>query len=196
MKMLRGCSTDPSIVGMRARAPDALRVGCITFLVCLAAGCSQDAAPPASAGNLRASVPAPVEMVAQVRAAGVSNASELEVTPLRDPQVEDLRARAAHLETQADYAGALQAIAQALTLLPGDPELLQQAAEFALYQKQWPQAAGFAQQSFDRGPKLGSLCRRNWTTLRFVRLAGGDVAGVQAASQQAAACTVEPPVRM
>ncbi len=196
MTMLRRGSRDASLIGMRARVPDVLRAAWAMFLVGIATGCSQDAAPPASAGNLRVSVPAPGEMVKQVRAAGVSNASELEVTPLRDPQVEDLRARAAHLETQADYAGAMQAIGQALMLLPSDPELLQQAAEFALYQKQWPQAAAFAQQSFERGPRLGSLCRRNWTTLRFVRLAGGDVAGVQAANQQAAACTVEPPVRM
>jgi tetratricopeptide (TPR) repeat protein len=196
MTMRRLRSQAPSNIGTRKRALDVLRAACMVFLVGVAAGCSQDAAPPASAGNLRVSVPAPGEMVAQVRAAGVSNASELEVTPLRDPQIGDLLARAAHLEAQSDYPGATQAIAQALTLLPSDPELLQQAAEFALYQKQWPQAAAFAQQSFERGPKLGSLCRRNWTTLRFTRLASGDVAGVQAANQQAAACAVEPPVRM
>jgi len=73
---------------------------------------------------------------------------------------------------------------------------LQQAAEFALYQQDWTQTEMFAQQSFDRGPKLGSLCRRNWTTLRFVRLARGDVIGVQTAMQQVNACAVEPPARM
>lgn len=158
------------------------------------AACSPNA--PQATGNLRAAVPTPREMISQVRAAGVSNATELQVTPLRDPQVEDLRARAIKLETQSDYAGAAQAIAQALAIVPGDPELQQQAAEYALYQQDWTHAAAFAQQSYDRGPKVGALCRRNWTTLRFVRLVHGDAIGVQAATQQVATCTVAPPVRM
>jgi len=176
------------------RTSIALRAACSTLLLGLLAACSQ--APPAPAANVRPAVPAPREMVAQVRAAGVSNASELEVTPLRDPQVGDLLDRAAKLEAQTNYPGAAQAIAKALTLIPDDPELLQQAAEFALYQQDWKQTEAFAQESYDHGPKLGSLCRRNWTTLRFVRLARGDVVGVQAAIQQVAACAVEPPVRM
>ncbi len=151
--------------------------------------------PPAS-GNVRMSIPEPREMVAQVRAAGVSAVDGIDVTPLRDPQVEDFRLRATKLEAQSDIAGAAQSIAQAMSLVPGDPELLQQAAEYALYQKDWTHAEAFAQQSYDRGPKLGSLCRRNWTTLRFIRLAHGDATGVQAATQQVVACTIEPPVRM
>jgi len=170
------------------------RVGISIALSLAIAACSPDA-PPA-AGNLRAAVPAPREMLAQVRAAGVSNATELQVTPLRDPQVEDLRARAVALETQSDYAGAAQAITQALAIVPGDPELQQQAAEYALYQQDWAHAAAFARQSYDRGPKVGALCRRNWTTLRFVSLVHGDAIGVQAATQQVATCTVAPPVRM
>jgi hypothetical protein len=158
------------------------------------AACSPDA--PQAAGNLRAAVPPPSEMLAQVRAAGVSDATELQVTPLRDPQVEDLRARAATLETQSDIPGAAQAISQALAIVPGDPELEQRAAEYALYQQDWAHAAAFARQSYDRGPKVGALCRRNWTTLRFVSLVHGDANGVQAATQQVASCTVGPPVRM
>jgi len=172
------------------------RASCVALLLGTIAACSQDAAPPASGGNLRSVLPTPRDMVLQVRAAGASTSSELEVTPLRDPQVGDLLARAATLDTQSDYPGAAQAIAKALRLIPGDPELLQQAAEFALYQQDWKQTETFAQQSYDLGPKLGSLCRRNWTTLRFVRLARGDVIGVQAAIQQVNACAVEPPVRM
>ena len=158
--------------------------------------CEPTGAPPASSSNLRGAVPGPHDMVAQVRAAGVAATDGIDVTPLRDPQVEDLRARAAKLEAQSDIAGSAQAIAQALALVPGDPELLQQAAEYALYQKDWKHAEAFAQQSYDRGPKLGSLCRRNWTTLRFVRLAQGDATGVQAATQQVVTCTIAAPVRM
>jgi hypothetical protein len=173
-----------------------LRAGVLIALSLGIAACSQNGAPPASAGNLRVGVPTPREMVAQVRAAGAAAGDGIDVKPLRDPQVEDLRVRAAALETQSDYAGAAQAIAQALTIVPGDPELQQQAAEYALYQQDWTHAAAFAQQSYDRGPKLGALCRRNWTTLRFVRLVHGDANGVQAATQQVATCTVAAPVRM
>jgi hypothetical protein len=134
-------------------------------------------------------------MLAQVRAAG-ADPNSLDVVPLRDPQVEDLRARAAQREASGDAAGAALAIAQALELQPGDPELLQQSAEYALLQNDWLHAELFARQSYDRGPKLGSLCRRNWTTLRFVLLARGDAPGAQNALQQVSACTVAPPVRM
>ncbi len=189
---------------MRSTAPaNAIRTGrrytlqcsAMLLLVGVINACSTNA-PPASTSNLRDALPEPREMVAQVRAAGVSTATELQVTPLRDPQVEDLRAHATKLETQTDIAGAAQSIAQAMALVPGDPELLQQAAEYALYQKDWTHADSFALQSYDRGPKLGPLCRRNWTTLRFVRLAHGDAIGVQAATQQIATCTIAPPVRM
>lgn len=152
-------------------------------------------APEAPPAQVRPALPSPHEMLVQVRAAGTSDPQSLEVQPLRDPQVADLRARSERLEAQADYAGAEQAIVQALTLLPGDPELLQQSAEFALYRGDWAQASTLAQQSFDHGPQVGSLCRRNWATLRFVRLANGDAPGVQEAGAHVASCSVEPPPR-
>jgi hypothetical protein len=168
---------------------------CIALMSALAA-CSPTGAPPSTAGNLRIAMPTAQDMVAQVRTAGATT-DALDVTPLRDPQVEDLRLRAGALEAQSDYTGAAQAIAQAMALVPGDPELQQQAAEYALYQQDWKSAETFAQRSYDLGSKIGSLCRRNWTTLRFSRLARGDAVGVQAAAQQVVACTVPPPpVRM
>lgn len=169
----------------------------VCFVVLFGAtACAPDAALPASSGNLRAELPSAHDMLAQVRVAGVAASDGIDVTPLRDPQVADLRERAGTLEAQSDVAGAAQAIAQALVLVPGDPELLQQAAEYALYQQDWVHAEAFAQQSYERGPKLGSLCRRNWTTLRFARLARGDAMRVQAAIEQLAVCTIAPPVRM
>jgi hypothetical protein len=162
---------------------------CALALVCTA--CTPDATPVAT----RPVLPTQREMLAQVRAAG-ADPNSLDVVPLRDPQVEDLRQRAAKLEAQDDAVGAAQTIAQALALLPGDPELLQQSAEYALLQTDWLHAELFARQSYDRGPKVGSLCRRNWTTLRFALLERGDAAGAQDASSQIATCTVAPPVRM
>jgi tetratricopeptide (TPR) repeat protein len=167
---------------------------CIAIALCVLAACSPTSAPPSPSGNLRAT-PAAGDMVAQVRAAG-NTGDSLDVHPLRDPQVEDLRVRASRLESAGDYAGATQAIAQALALTPNDPELLQNAAELALYRKDWTQAEADADKSYQLGPKLGSLCRRNWTTLRFTRTARGDAAGASAAAAKVAACTVEPPVRM
>lgn len=140
-------------------------------------------------------LPGPVVMLAQVRAAGTSAPDALDVQPLRDPGVADLRTRAQQLETQGNYDGAAQAIAHALAIQPGDPELLQQSAEYALYRHDWDKAAAWARQSFERGPKTGSLCRRNWATLRFVAMAHADVAAMDAASAALIACTIAPPAR-
>lgn len=164
------------------------------LMIVVLAGCPPTSAPPSPAGNLRA-IPAAGDMVAQVRAAGRGD-DALDVQPLRDPQVEDLRSRASRLEAGRDYIGATQTIAQALALLPNDPELLQSAAELALYRKDWTQAEADANKSYQLGPKLGSLCRRNWTALRFARAGRGDAAGAGEAAANVAACTVAPPVRM
>lgn len=159
-------------------------------LLCLVA-C---ATTPPPAGP-RPELPAPAVMLAQVRAAGAAAPNALEVQPLRDPGVADLRLRAQQLEARADYDGATQAIAQALAIQPGDPELLQQAAEYALYHHDWEHAAAWAKRSFESGPRTGSLCRRNWATLRFVALAHADAGAAQAAQAAQAACTIEPPPR-
>ncbi|MEO5596801.1 MAG: hypothetical protein ABIQ97_06590, partial [Lysobacteraceae bacterium] len=150
--------------------------------------------PSTPTGSARAAG-SPHDMVMQVRAAG-SGTDALDVHPLRDPQVEDLRDRASKLEAAGDIAGASQAIAQALQLVPGDPDLLQSAAELALYAKDWNRAETDAMQSWQLGPKLGSLCRRNWTAIRYARLQRGSSAGAHEAEAKVAACTVEPPVRM
>jgi len=158
-------------------------------LVACAPSAPEGVRPPAPV------LPGPVVMLAQVRAAGTSAPDSLEVQPLRDPGVADFRFSAQRLEAQGDYAGASAAIAQALAIQPGDPELLQQSAEYALYRHDWDKAAAWARQSFERGPKTGSLCRRNWATLRFVAMAHADVAAMDAASAALTACTIAPPAR-
>lgn len=134
-------------------------------------------------------------MVMQVRAAGQIG-NELDVQPLRDPQVEDLRAAATQAETRGDFAAAKRALSQALLVTPEDPELLQWQAELALATRDWLQAEQLATRSFANGPKLGGLCRRNWTTLRFAAEARGNAAAAAQAQQRLAACTVAPPTRM
>ena len=134
-------------------------------------------------------------MLLQVRAAGqVGN--ELDVQPLRDAQVEDLRTMAMQAENRRDFAAAQRALSQALLITPDDPDLLQWQAELALVTRKWVQAEQLAMRSYDKGPKLGGLCRRNWTTILFASQARGDVAAAAQAQQRVAACTVAPPTRM
>jgi hypothetical protein len=65
----------------------------------------------------------------------------------------------------------------------------------ALVGHDWVQAHQLATQSWERGPKLGGLCRRNWTTIRLAAEARGDAADAGQAQQHAAACAVAPPNR-
>ncbi|PKM07325.1 MAG: hypothetical protein CVV14_08870 [Gammaproteobacteria bacterium HGW-Gammaproteobacteria-4] len=142
--------------------------------------------------------PVPVdttEMVAQVRAAAAAD-DALQVEPLRDAQTEDLRQAAQALEQQGDYRGALLRLQQARELSPDDPTLLQEAAELSLYLADWDQAIAFASRSFENGPRLGPLCRRNWTTLQLVREQVGDSNGSASAQAQRMQCTISAPVRM
>jgi uncharacterized protein HemY len=135
------------------------------------------------------------QMLAQVRAAGQIGA-ELDVQPLRDPQVEDLRASATESERRGDYAAAAATLTRALAIMPNDPDLLQWQAELALASKDWQQADQYATRSFEKGPKLGGLCRRSWATRQFARQAMGDNVNAAAAQQQIGKCAVPPPVRM
>lgn len=136
-----------------------------------------------------------VALVASVREAGVQGV-ELEVQPLRDPQVEDLRHRAEAEEAAGEYVAANATLDQALALVPGDPDLLQWKAELALLRRIWSQAEALANQSYENGPRLGGLCRRNWTTIRHARRLAGNAEGAEIARRQVDACTVAPPVRM
>ena len=61
---------------------------------------------------------------------------------------------------------------------PSDPQVLQSRAELAIRNQHWMLAEQYAQRSFDSGAKLGSLCRRNWLTLHYARMAQ-VFAGVQ-----------------
>ena len=162
-------------------------------MVLVLAACSSGSPPP-SRGRPAKQID-PVAMVAAVRAAGL-HGHELEVQPLRDPQVEDLRVRAEALEAQGKHRQALAALDQALAITPDDPDLLQWKAELALLRRAWAEAEQLANRSFERGPKLGGLCRRNWTTIDQSRRGRGDANGAGLAQLQLEGFTVAPPVRM
>ncbi|MEZ5544347.1 MAG: hypothetical protein R3F10_04010 [Lysobacteraceae bacterium] len=135
------------------------------------------------------------DLLLEVRTAGIGE-DALEVKLLRDAVVTDLIHTAEQCEAARDFPGADAALAKALEYVPGDPELTQWRAELALARGQYEAAATLAQHSFEHGPRLGGLCRRNWATLRIARELANDALGAQAAGEQLAQCTVAPPVRM
>jgi tetratricopeptide (TPR) repeat protein len=110
--------------------------------------------------------PTPEQLVAEIRASGAFAKGELDVQPLRDPMVEDLRAQAAQFENTQRYAEAAAALDEALAISPDDPALLQERAEAAVLQKDLARAEILARRAYDIGAKVGPLCRRNWATIR------------------------------
>lgn len=163
-------------------------------LVALLAGCSGNTSSGLSDSPAQTR-PSGAALLQQVRGAGEVG-DELDVQPLRDPRVEDLRAEATAAEERGDYAGAARALAKAAEITPDDPDLLQWQAEMALVSRDWATADVLAARSWERGPKLGGLCRRNWTTRRLAAEARNDTAAAAQAQQQVAACKVAPPVRL
>jgi Flp pilus assembly protein TadD len=165
----------------------------IALVVLLLAACGSSAPPPAR--GTPAPKADPVAMVAAIRAASVGD-DDLFVQPVRDPRVDELRARAEALEARGDYKGAGAAIAEALAITPTDNELLQWRAELSLLRRKWVEAERQANLAYEQGTKLGGLCRRSWSTIAHARQARGDSAGAEVARRQAEACAVPLPVRM
>ena len=110
--------------------------------------------------------PSPEQLVSEIRAAGAAMPGELDVQPLRDPMVEDLRVRAARAERTQRYAEAAADLDNALALSPDDPGLLQERAEAAVLEKDLAKAETLARRAFGLGGKVGPLCRRHWMTIR------------------------------
>lgn len=111
--------------------------------------------------------PSPEQLVAGIRAAGAPAPGELDVQPLRDPMVEDLRMQAVQFESARRYPDAAAALDKALAIAPEDPALLQERAEIAVLQKNLGKAAALARDAYALGGKVGPLCRRHWATIRL-----------------------------
>ena len=169
------------------------RAGACLSALLLAACASQAPAPGSSAPP--ATSASPQAMAALIRAAGGDGEGELAVQPLRDPMVEDLREQAVAREAQGDLTGAVAALDQALEIVADDPALLQERAELAVLQQQYPLAATLAERAYAIGSQVGPLCRRHWATLEQVRLAAGDTAGAAQARAQVDGCRVAGPTR-
>jgi len=170
-----------------------MRRGLLFALVVLAGGCARwtDAPEPAPARR-----PPSRDWVTEIRAAAATAPSEVEVTPLLDPAVSDLRAKAQAAERARDYAEAAAQLQQASEVRADDPDLLQWRAEIELQRRQWREAATLSQRSLELGPRIGTLCVRNWLTLEAARTELGDAAGAQSARAQVKSCAVPELIRM
>ncbi len=138
----------------------------------------------------------PSASIAAIRAAGEGLDSAVQVSPLRDAALDGFLDRARSAEAAGDYRGALEAGEQALTLAPAASDVLQYLAELELAQGNWRRAEELAMQSFRLGPRIGSLCARNWQTLVETRIALADTAVVSDARKRLQACRVPPRLRM
>jgi tetratricopeptide (TPR) repeat protein len=163
---------------------------CAIAAVTLAAACSQPAPPQAT----RPSKPS-YDIVAQIRAAGEREKSAIEVAPLRDPGVQGLQQSAATDERAGKYPDADAKLAQALKRAPEAPELIQDRAEIAVRMQDFPRAEQLARQSFEMGPKSGSLCARNWQTVYEMRMQADDQNGAATAKAQLDKCHIAGPNR-
>lgn len=127
-------------------------------------------APPSDPAALPDGITAQ-QMVASIRAAAAGSAAELDVQPLRDSQVEDLRQDAAALEARGQYQEAAALLQQALAVTPDDPAVIQEAAEMAVLLGQFDQAVQLARRAHGLGSGVGPLCRRHWATVEQIALA-------------------------
>ncbi|WP_133477530.1 hypothetical protein [Cognatilysobacter segetis] len=172
------------------------RVAAVALLALAGCATTAPSPPPSAVPTFDAAA-----RVAAVRAAGASVASEVDVQPLQDPQVADLREQARRDEQAGRLPEAAAALDRALAERPADPVLLQELAELALLQHRPDAAFDFARRSHAVGPAVGPLCRRPLEMLVQVerlRAASGDVAAAARADafgRERDACTLKPPPR-
>jgi hypothetical protein len=140
--------------------------------------------------------PPPRNWVSEIRERAASVPSYVEVLPLNDPGIADLRVMAHSAEAARRFAEAEKHLVLALTLAPEDPELWQWRAEVALAEKRWSDAQAHARRSETLGPKLGPICVRNWMTLLAVATETADAIAQAEAGTKAEACPVRAPVRL
>ncbi len=172
------------------RWPRALFLALSVAACLLLAACAQPSAPAPQSMHSGA------DLVAAIRSAGGRDASIIQVHPLRKPGVKRLLAQAHRQESAHQFKQAAATLDQALRISPEAPDLLQDRAELAVRLGDYAQAEKLARHSYRAGPKLGSLCARNWQTVVEMRRIAKDAAGMQAARKELARCEESGPVRM
>lgn len=164
-----------------------------TFALLALAACASTPPPKPVA---QPAPPPPRDWVAEIRAAASKLPSHIEVIPLREAAVEDLREKARLAEQARQFEQAEATLGAALAITPEDPALWQWRAEIALAEQRYADALAHAQKSEAIGPKLGDLCVRNWLTVAAALHEGQDRAGETVAREKAKACPVPAPIRM
>lgn len=163
--------------------------GLALALIVMPAACVRTTPPAPPAPDVRA-------MVAAIDLAGQRDTSPVQVVPLRNGAVSRLLAQAAQARTQGQYARAASLLDAAMQDAPQAPEVLQARAEIAVLRRHYQRAEALARRSYALGPKLGSLCMRNWQTVMEMRYVAHDAAGIEVARKRRDACRVKPVTRM
>jgi tetratricopeptide (TPR) repeat protein len=167
-----------------------MKYGLLILLVLALVACSRPETTPVPAHDL-----SPEQMLDKIRAQSeVGN--EVVFNALADEVILDLQANAGVAEAAGNYAQAKKLLDQALQVNPADPQVLQSRAELAIRDQAWVQAEQYAQRSFDSGAKLGSLCRRNWLTIHYARMAQGRSLPPPQLAKNLNECTLVPPARL
>lgn len=160
-------------------------------LAVVLAGCSHPPLPPPASNRV-----SPTAMVEAIRAARVDDKSVVQVTPLRDPNVDGFLDGARADEGVGKYQDALGKVDQALKLSPDAPDILQFRAEIEILLRNYPAADADARQSFALGSKVGGLCASNWQTVLEIAQSKNDQAVVHSARVARDACHKAGPIRM
>jgi len=136
------------------------------------------------------------DIAEQVRAPEGGEASRgLQVYPLRNPAVRELERAAEAARSDGDFDRAEALLERALRIEGRDPELLQRMAELQLSRGRWEQAESYAMRSWELGPQVGEICRRNWQTMALARERDGEVLAAAQARNRIEICPLEPPER-
>jgi hypothetical protein len=149
-----------------------------------------------------APVPAPSEpprverdWLAEIDAEAARASSAVDVVPLADPAVDDLRQRATQARQERRWDAADADLAAAIALRAEDPALWQARAEVAIGRAAWADVETFAMRSHELGPKVGALCVRNWLSVFAARIEVGDAVGAASARAAVQRCVVDAPTR-
>jgi Flp pilus assembly protein TadD len=164
-------------------------LGVIALVACLAA-CST-AQPPPKQGKV-----ARRDWIGEIRTQAAKLDSAVEVAPLDDPGVADLKAKAHTSEDAKDYDAAAASVTQAIKIRGEDPALWQWSAELSLMRGAYADAEHQASHAYELGPKVGGLCARAWLAIAAARTERGDPANAASAQAEVPKCQVASPVRM
>ena len=167
---------------------------CSLVAVLAFTGCAQTGGPVDATPAL--AVPTPAAAVRAIREAGAGLDSAVQVEPLRDPAIGGFLDSAHAAEKAGDITAAVAAADKALQLAAGAPDILQYLAELETARGAWIKAEQHAVKSFNTGPRVGSLCARNWQTVIEARTAMNDAPTVAQARNRLKECRVAPRLRM